>query len=130
MRNLLSLLFVAVISTMYFVPSFAATSTVTPAASVVTVPSAVAPAPAVAAVASDSTVVAVSPPVSSGKLIAMILACVVSLNILLSAVQQICAKFSLTEPGWLQSASSIVLSVAKVLGSNPSVDAKAADPKV
>ncbi len=65
-------------------------------------------------------------PMSAG-LIGILIAVVLSLNSILSAVQKIFSSLAKTEPGWLQSFSSIVLSVAKFLGSNP--DAPSTPPK-
>jgi hypothetical protein len=61
-----------------------------------------------------------SAPVSVG-FVGIIIAIVAGLNVLLSSVQQIFSGLSKSEPGWLQSISSIVLAVAKYLGSNPNV---------
>jgi len=55
----------------------------------------------------------------SASLIASVLAIVVCANIILSAVQQVFAKLSKTEPGWLQSVSKWALVIAQYLGSNP-----------
>ena len=57
-------------------------------------------------------------PVSAG-LIGILIAVVLGLNSVLSALQQIFGSLAKSEPGWLQSLSSIVLEVAKFLGSNP-----------
>lgn len=62
-----------------------------------------------------------SPSLLSPALIAIVAGVVLSLNTALSGVQTIFAQWSKQEPGWLQSVSSFVLSVAKFLGSNPSV---------
>ena len=78
------------------------------------------PSPVVDAVVSSPA----AAPLVSGKLIAILLSAVVCLNIALSAVQQVFSALSQTEPGWLQTLSSFVLSVAKYLGSNPDTKPK------
>ena len=66
-------------------------------------------APAVAAVVASPIVAPVAAPVAglpsflSAGLIAMVLSIVACLNIALSSIQQIFAKLSKSEPGWLQS---------------------------
>ena len=93
--------------------AFAQSSPVaSPAASAVA--SAAQPA-VVAVVAAPSAPAA---PVSAG-LIGILIAVVLGLNAVLSSLQKIFGAMAQSEPGWLQSLSSIVLAVAKFLGSNP-----------
>ena len=61
-----------------------------------------------------------APAVTAG-FIGILVAIIAGLNVLLSAVQQIFSNLAKTEPGWLQSTSSVILSVSKYLGSNPNV---------
>jgi hypothetical protein len=85
-------------------------------------------APAANAVASAVQAVPVAPvvaaapavPMSAG-FIGIVIAIVAGLNVLLSSVQKVFSGLSKSEPGWLQSLSSVVLEIAKFLGSNPSV---------
>jgi hypothetical protein len=82
-------------------------------------------APAAAVVAPVAAAVVSAAPAASSFLsagfIALVISIVACLNIALSAVQQMFSSLSKSEPGWLQSVSSVVLAVAKFLGSNPSV---------
>lgn len=71
--------------------------------------------------ASPTPAPAVATPFLSASMIALIVAIVASLNVALSAIQQIFSNFAKQEPSWLTSFSKIVLNVAKYLGSNPSV---------
>jgi hypothetical protein len=62
---------------------------------------------------------AVSSGLTSATFIGVVVAIVAGLNVLLSSVQQIFSSLSKAEPGWLSSISSVILAVAKYLGSNP-----------
>jgi hypothetical protein len=110
MIRILSLLFVFAFTLGCFEVLADTAPAASPAAVAVAAPQA-APAPVVVAPSLGS-------PVSAG-FIGLILAILACANIVLSAVQQVFAKLSKTEPGWLQSVSSIVLAIAKYLGSNP-----------
>jgi hypothetical protein len=56
---------------------------------------------------------------SVGGFVAAVLLVVGCLNVVLSAVQQVLAKLSVQEPGWLTTVSTALLKVAQWLGSNP-----------
>lgn len=120
MRNLLLMIFMVLGFSLYV---FAQSSPVASPAPkvVVSVPAAVAP---VAAASLAPAAVSPAAPVSSvpsAGFIGIVVAIVAGLNVLLSGVQTIFGNLSKSEPGWLQTVSSIVSNVAKWLGSNPSV---------
>lgn len=118
MRKLLILSSLVLVLAFYLSPVFAQVVDASPVASPVAAAAAqtIQAAQRVPVVAPQAQQVLVG-----GGLIAMIVLIVSCLNIILSAVQQIFAKLSKAEPGWLQSVSSVVLAVAKYLGSNPNV---------
>lgn len=62
-----------------------------------------------------------SSPLLSASFIALVSGIILSVNSALSLVQSLFAQWAKSEPGWLQSISSLVLNVAKFIGSNPSV---------
>ena len=123
MKSVTSLLFVFLISA-FFHPCTVSAQAVPakPAPAVVSIP---VPAPVVTPTPAPTPASAVAAPAAtpnlSGGFIAIVLGIIGCANIVLSAVQQIFSKLSKSEPGWLQTVSSVVLAVTKYLGSNPNV---------
>lgn len=87
----------------------------------VAVPAASAVVSAQPAVTAAPVVAPVSAAPMSNGLIAIVIALVLGLNTILSTVQKVFGSLAKSEPGWLTTLSSIVLEIAKFLGSNPTV---------
>ncbi len=80
-------------------------------------PSSLSPTPVV--MPAQPEVVAPDAPLSHGKLVALMLAVAACFNVTLSGVQRAFLSLTKRNPGAVQKTADVVLSVAKVLGSNP-----------
>lgn len=82
------------------------------------------PAPAASVAPAPAASVAAPAAASPVGLAGIVVAIVAGLNVLLSGVQTVFGALAQSEPGWLQTIGSIVLTVSQWLGSNVNVQAK------